>query len=121
MRLIPRPSRLPLSPSLLPRPSQNLSFPVDHFGVAAVCKICWFGLGWIDSIQFVVDRLDYQRASHDVYNRKAVGLLALQAAASAPAGATAAAAVPPVLREESARRGWSGDGTGGADGGGGEE
>lgn len=31
------------------------------------------------SVQFVVDRLDYQRASHDVYNRKAVGLLALQA------------------------------------------
>lgn len=27
-----------------------------------------------------MDRLDYQRASRDVYNRKAVGLLALQAA-----------------------------------------
>ncbi|CAN0505776.1 unnamed protein product, partial [Scytosiphon promiscuus] len=34
--------------------------------------------------QFVVDRLDYQRASRDVYNRKAVGLLALQASSSAP-------------------------------------
>lgn len=47
--------------------------------------------------QFVVDRLDYQRASHDVYNRKAVGLLALQAAASAP--------VPvPQVRQGSGRR-----------------
>lgn len=38
--------------------------------------------------QFIVDRLDYQRASRDVYNRKAVGLLALQAstAPSAPVG-----------------------------------
>lgn len=38
--------------------------------------------------QFVVDRLDYQRASYDVYNRNAVGLLSLRppsmASASAP-------------------------------------
>lgn len=33
----------------------------------------------------MVDRLDYQRASHDVYNRKAVGLLAMQAGGSSPA------------------------------------
>ena len=32
--------------------------------------------------QFIVDRFDYQRASHDVYNSKAVGLVAPQATAS---------------------------------------
>lgn len=74
-----------------------------------------------DSIQFVVDRLDYQRASHDVYNRKAVGLLALQAAASAPVGPTATAAAPPLSRDGSARRASKGDGMDGAGGGRGKE
>lgn len=69
----------------------------------------------------MVDRLDYQRASHDVYNRKAVGLLALQAAASTPVAPTVTAAVPHLPREASARRGWQGgDGTDEAAAGGGE-
>lgn len=55
--------------------------------------------------QFVVDRLDYQRASRDVYNRKAVGLLALQASSSAPAA--------PAEGGVSRRNRSSGDGVGG--------
>lgn len=69
----------------------------------------------------MVDRLDYQRASHDVYNRKAVGLLALQAAASAPVGPTPTAAAPRLSRDASARRAWQGDGMDGAGHGGGKE
>lgn len=50
--------------------------------------------------QFVVDRMDYQRSSRDVYNTRAVGLIALQATA-------VAASVPPTpaggKRRESAR------------------
>lgn len=55
-------------------------------------------------IQFVVDRLDYQQASHDVYSRKAVGLVMLRStsAVSAPT------AMPPpassVIDENSAVR-----------------